>query len=34
MEFSGKRLTLKPPATKDANGDRLQMSLVWERLSE
>ena len=34
IEFAGKRLTLKPPATKDANGDPLQMSLVWERLSE
>jgi hypothetical protein len=34
IEFSGRRLTLKPPATKDGNGNPLQMSLVWERLSE
>ena len=34
IEFSGRRLILKPPATKDANGGAVQTSLVWERLSE
>jgi len=34
LEFSGKRLTLRPPATKDRNGDTVQMSITWERLSD
>jgi hypothetical protein len=34
LEFSGKRLTLKPPATKDANGQIVQPAIVWERLSD
>jgi hypothetical protein len=34
IELSGRRLTLKPPATTDRSGDRVQTSLVWERLSE
>jgi hypothetical protein len=34
LEFSGKRLTLKPPVTKDANGENVQASITWERLSE
>src|SRR6185436_14582625 len=34
IEFSGKRLTLKPPPTKDGSGNPVQTSLVWERLSE
>ena len=34
IQLSGRRLTLKPPVTRDATGDSVQMSLVWERLSE
>jgi hypothetical protein len=34
LEFSGKRLTLKPPATKDANGETVQTRITWERLSD
>ena len=34
IEFSGKRLTLRPPVTKDRSGDTWQMTLTWERLSE
>jgi len=34
IEFSGRRLILKPPPTKDASGNPLQQSLVWERLSD
>ena len=34
IEFSGKRLTLKPPPTKDGSGNPVQTSLVWERLSD
>ena len=34
IQLSGRRLTLKPPAATDASGDSVQMSLVWERLSE
>jgi hypothetical protein len=34
LDFSGRRLTLKPPVTTDRNGETVQTSLVWERLSE
>ena len=34
IEFSGRRLILKPPVTKDANGGAVQASLIWERLSD
>jgi hypothetical protein len=34
IAFSGKRLILKPPATTDGNGQRVQTALVWERLSD
>jgi len=34
LEFSGRRLTLKPPVTKDSNGEEVQTRLTWERLSE
>ena len=34
IEFSGRRLTLKPPPTKDGSGNPVQTSLVWERLSD
>ena len=34
LEFSGKRLTLKPPVTKDSLGQSVQTTITWERLSE
>jgi hypothetical protein len=34
LEFSGKRLTLKPPVTKDSNGENVYTAIVWERLSD
>ena len=34
LEFSGKRLTLKPPVTKDGNGQDVQTRIIWERLSD
>jgi hypothetical protein len=34
FEFSGKRLTLKPPVTKNSNGEDVQMTITWERLSD
>ena len=34
LEFSGKRLTLKPPVTKDSNGQDVQTRIIWERLSD
>ena len=34
FEFSGKRLILKPPVTKDSNGEDVQMTITWERLSD
>lgn len=34
IEFSGRRLTLRPPVTKDAAGGDAQMTLTWERLSD
>jgi hypothetical protein len=33
-EFSGKRLTLRPPPRKDGSGTDVQMSITWERLSD
>jgi hypothetical protein len=33
LEFSGKRLILRPPVTKDGNGETVQTALIWERLS-
>jgi hypothetical protein len=33
LEFSGKRLILKPPVTKTPEGD-VQITLTWERISE
>jgi hypothetical protein len=33
IEFSGKRLTLKPPVTK-GNGESVQTTITWERLSD
>ena len=33
FEFSGKRLILRPPVTKSANGD-VQTTITWERLSD
>jgi hypothetical protein len=33
VEFSGKRLILKPPVTKTPNG-AVQMTITWERLSD
>ena len=34
LEFSGKRLTLKPPVRKDGNGENVQTTITWERLSD
>jgi hypothetical protein len=34
LEFSGKRLILKPPDTTDSRGQRVRTALVWERLSD
>lgn len=34
LEFSGRRLALKPPVTTDRNGETVQTSLIWERLSD
>ena len=33
FELSGKRLTLKPPVTKDGNGEDVHTTITWERLS-
>jgi hypothetical protein len=33
FEFSGKRLILKPPVTKNSNGE-VQSTITWERLSD
>ena len=32
--FSGKRLTLRPPVTNDSNGENVQTTITWERLSD
>jgi hypothetical protein len=34
FEFAGKRLTLKAPVATDSNGQRVQMAITWERLSD
>lgn len=34
IEFSGKRLVLKPPLSKDRNGKNTQLVITWERLSD
>ena len=34
LEFSGKRLTLKPPVRKDSDGKDVQTTITWERLSD
>jgi len=34
VEFSGKRLTLKPPVTRDGSGEVVQTTITWERLSD
>jgi hypothetical protein len=34
LEFTGKRLTLKPPPTTDGNGETVQTRIMWERLSD
>jgi hypothetical protein len=34
LEFSGKRLILKVPATKDSNGEEVHSTITWERLSD
>ena len=32
VEFSGKRLTLKPPVAKDSLGETVQTTITWERI--
>jgi hypothetical protein len=34
IEFAGRRLTLRPPVTKDNRGEEVQTALIWERLSD
>jgi hypothetical protein len=34
FEISGKRLTLKPPVTKNSSGEEVQTTITWERLSD
>jgi hypothetical protein len=34
LEFSGRRLTLRPPVTKDSQGENVQTTITWERLSD
>jgi len=34
LGFSGKTLTLKPPVTKDSNGENVHTTITWERLSD
>jgi len=34
LEFSGKRLTLKPPVTKNSDGEEVHTIIMWERLSD
>ena len=34
VEFSGRRLILRPPASKDRNGKDVQLVITWERLSD
>lgn len=33
-QFSGRRLTLETPLTKDRDGQETRAMIVWERLSE
>jgi hypothetical protein len=33
FELAGKRLTLKPPAARDSDGESVQSAITWERLS-
>jgi len=34
LEFPGKRLILKPPVTKNGDGEDMYTTIMWERLSE
>ena len=34
IEFSGRRLTLRPPPTRNGRGEEVQTALIWERLSD
>ena len=34
VEFSGKRLILRPPVTKNSDGEESHLSIIWERLSD
>jgi hypothetical protein len=34
LEFSGNRLTLTTPVTKDRDGQDVHSTLIWERLSD
>jgi hypothetical protein len=34
VEFSGKRLILRPPPGKDRSGKTVQLIITWERLSD
>ena len=33
-EFPGKRLILKPPVTKNSDGEEVRTTITWERLSD
>ena len=34
VEFSGKRLILRPPVTKNSDGEESHLTITWERLSD
>ena len=34
LEFPGRRLILKPPVTKNGDGEEVRTTITWERLSE
>ena len=34
LEFPGKRLILKPPVTKNSDGEEVRTTITWERLSD
>ena len=34
LEFPGKRLILKPPVTKNGDGEEVRTTIAWERLSD
>jgi hypothetical protein len=34
LEFPGKRLILKPPVTKNGDGEDVRTTITWERLSD